>query len=75
MTKDGEPAVGWQHYVEMDGDELRADRDRMKIRLARYAHVPMSYWDDKDVAELKYWFEKLRELLDLENEVQHVTET
>ncbi len=75
VTDDGTAVSScWQHFVDMDLDELRLGRDRMKMALARYGRQSLWCWDDKPVTELVHWYRLLCDLVEGENEVQRITE-
>jgi hypothetical protein len=66
--------VIWHHLIDIDPEEKRLSTDRMKMALARYARQSLFQWDDVLVSEIRYWFERLKDLFENEKPTDAVTE-
>jgi hypothetical protein len=64
----------WHHYLEVDPTAQQKMRGHQMIALARYARQPITSWEGRDVSELKFWYQQLKELMDAENETGKMIE-
>lgn len=64
----------WPYFVEIDGEELLKARIKQKMLLARYARQSLFEWENREVNELRRYFEALTEVIKDENAMQRMRE-
>lgn len=57
----------WQHLILIDPFEIEKTRLRMKAYVGRYGRVDPFAWEDREVRDLKRYFEEISYLIGEEN--------
>jgi hypothetical protein len=63
VARKGEASATWHYTDFIDPKELKKQRIREKMYLARYGHLPLNTWDDMDVVEMRRHLEALSEIV------------
>jgi hypothetical protein len=58
----------WDDQADVPPMELLAERDRLKVTLARYARQSLTGWDHVRTSQMRRWSAYLLELLEKEKE-------
>ena len=74
-VRDGSAAdVVWHHIIDIDPEEKLLDTARMKMALARYGRQSLLQWDDVPVSEIRFWYDRLKELFENERSPEAISE-
>jgi hypothetical protein len=58
----------WHYLVGSDPKEMLAFRMKQKVYLARYARISPEFWEDREVNELRAYYEATGNLVQMEND-------
>jgi len=74
VYSDGPSDAVWHYLLDWNANEIRENREKKKMMLARYAGQSLLQWDDIETVEIDRYFEILREIIEQEHPIQTAQE-
>jgi len=57
----------WHYLINFDPRELEQIRLKQKVYLARYARISPEFWENREINELRAYYEATGDLVQAEN--------